>query len=76
MKNRMVTTSGGTLNFGRCRQLGCLYEVAHTDADKQAAVVTMRIDDEGLPIHKDARAAIRPRSLVNKMQNRSASPTS
>jgi virulence factor Mce-like protein len=34
------------------------------DGDKQAAVVKMRIDKRGLPIHKDASMAIRPRIFL------------
>lgn len=44
--------------------VGKVTKVEHTDPDKQAAVVTMRIDDQGLPIHKDARLAIRPRIFL------------
>jgi len=34
------------------------------DANKQAAVVKMRIEKKGLPIHKDATLAIRPRIFL------------
>jgi phospholipid/cholesterol/gamma-HCH transport system substrate-binding protein len=34
------------------------------DGDKQAAVVKMRIEKKGLPIHKDATLAIRPRIFL------------
>ena len=44
--------------------VGKVVGVRHIDSDKQAAVVTLRIDDRGLPIHKDARASIRPRIFL------------
>ena len=44
--------------------VGRVVEVDRTDGDKQAAIVKMRIDDRGLPIHKDAEMAIRPRIFL------------
>jgi len=44
--------------------VGKVTEVDRVDSDKQAAVVKMRIDDRGLPIHKDATMAIRPRIFL------------
>src|SRR5262249_46569062 len=44
--------------------VGKVTEVDHMADDKQAAVVKMRIDDRGLPIHKDATLAIRPRIFL------------
>ena len=44
--------------------VGKVVEVDHISSDKQAAVVKMRIDDRGLPIHKDATLAIRPRIFL------------
>jgi virulence factor Mce-like protein len=44
--------------------VGKVTSVERVDGDKQAALVKMRIDDKGLPIHKDARASIRPRIFL------------
>jgi len=44
--------------------VGKVTEVDHDPGDKQAAVVKMRIESKGLPIHKDATLAIRPRIFL------------
>jgi virulence factor Mce-like protein len=44
--------------------VGKVVSVSHIDADKQAAMVKMRIDSNGLPIHKDATLQIRPRIFL------------
>ena len=44
--------------------VGKVTSVDRLDSDKQAAVVKMRIDKKGLPIHKDATMAIRPRIFL------------
>ncbi len=44
--------------------VGKVTSVDRVDSDKQAAVVKMRIDKRGLPIHKDAKLAIRPRIFL------------
>ena len=44
--------------------VGKVTEVEHIDGDKQAALVKMRIEDRGLPIHKDATMSIRPRIFL------------
>jgi phospholipid/cholesterol/gamma-HCH transport system substrate-binding protein len=44
--------------------VGKVVAVSHDGDDKQSAVVTMRIDDKGLPLHKDAQATIRPRIFL------------
>lgn len=41
-------------------------EVLALDTDHGLAEVTMRIDDAGLPVHQDARATIRPVSLLGE----------
>jgi ABC-type transporter Mla subunit MlaD len=43
--------------------VGKITSVEHV-AGSQAAIVTMRIDNKGLPIHKDARIRIRPRIFL------------
>jgi virulence factor Mce-like protein len=43
--------------------IGKVTRVEPTD-DGRAAIVTMQIDDEGLPIHRDARMKIRPRIFL------------
>ena len=44
--------------------VGKVSSVSHLDGGQPAAVVTMRIDDKGLPIHKDATFKIRPRIFL------------
>jgi phospholipid/cholesterol/gamma-HCH transport system substrate-binding protein len=44
--------------------VGQVTSVAHVHPGEQAAVVTMRIDKQGLPIHKDATLTIRPRIFL------------
>jgi phospholipid/cholesterol/gamma-HCH transport system substrate-binding protein len=44
--------------------VGKVTEVDHISDDPQAAVVKMRIDDRGLPLHKDATLSIRPRIFL------------
>jgi virulence factor Mce-like protein len=44
--------------------VGKVVAVDHIDGDRQAAMVKMRISDNGLPIHKDATAKIRPRIFL------------
>ena len=44
--------------------VGKVESVRHVHAGEQAAIVTMRIDNKGLPIHKDARLKIRPRIFL------------
>ncbi|OJG06090.1 mce related protein [Pseudonocardia autotrophica] len=41
-------------------------EVAAMDAENGVARVTLRIDSAGLPVHQDARATIRPVSLLGE----------
>jgi phospholipid/cholesterol/gamma-HCH transport system substrate-binding protein len=44
--------------------VGKVSRVAHLPGGRPAAVVTLRIDRRGLPLHRDARAAIRPRIFL------------
>ena len=44
--------------------VGEVVEVRHLRPGADAAVVTMRIDDEGRPIHRDARVSIRARMFL------------
>lgn len=44
--------------------VGKVTRIAHVEGGAQAAVVTMRIDRKGLPIHTDARMRIRPRIIL------------
>ena len=44
--------------------VGKVVEVRKLGGDSSAAVVKMRIDSRGLPIHKDAHLAIRPRIFL------------
>ncbi len=44
--------------------VGKVTGVGHVEDGKQAAVVTMRIDKKGLPIHRDATFKIRPRIFL------------
>jgi phospholipid/cholesterol/gamma-HCH transport system substrate-binding protein len=44
--------------------VGKVTGVDHVEDGRQAALVTMRIDKKGLPIHRDARLKIRPRIFL------------
>jgi phospholipid/cholesterol/gamma-HCH transport system substrate-binding protein len=44
--------------------VGKVTRIAHVEGGRQAAVVTMRIDKKGLPLHRDARMKIRPRIFL------------
>ncbi len=55
-KNSFVRIAG--VNVGK------VVGVERVDGDKQAALVKMRIDKQGLPIHKDATFAVRPRIFL------------
>jgi ABC-type transporter Mla subunit MlaD len=44
--------------------VGKVVEVRHLEPGTSAAVVRMRIDDVGRPIHEDARVSIRPRMFL------------
>jgi virulence factor Mce-like protein len=44
--------------------VGKVTSVGHVEDGKQAALVTMRVDKKGLPIHKDATMKIRPRIFL------------
>lgn len=44
--------------------VGKVTDVEPVGDGEEAAVVTMRIDDKGLPIHRDARVRIRPRIFL------------
>jgi hypothetical protein len=44
--------------------VGKVVDVRHLDPGTEAAVVTMRIEDGGRPIHRDARVSIRPRMFL------------
>jgi phospholipid/cholesterol/gamma-HCH transport system substrate-binding protein len=44
--------------------VGKVTRIAHVEAGRQAALVTMRIDKKGLPLHRDARMKIRPRIFL------------
>jgi phospholipid/cholesterol/gamma-HCH transport system substrate-binding protein len=44
--------------------VGKVTKVAHVEDGRQAALVTMRIDKKGLPLHRDARMKIRPRIFL------------
>ena len=44
--------------------VGKVTGVGHVEDGKQAAIVTMRIDKKGLPIHRDATFKIRPRIFL------------
>ena len=44
--------------------VGKVVEVRHLRPGEEAAVVTMRIEDEGQPIHRDARVSIRARMFL------------
>jgi virulence factor Mce-like protein len=45
-------------------QVGKVTKIAHVEDGRQAALVTMRIDKKGLPLHRDARLKIRPRIFL------------
>ena len=44
--------------------VGKVVKVEHLEPGTSAAVITMRIEDEGRPIHQDARVSIRPRMFL------------
>jgi virulence factor Mce-like protein len=44
--------------------VGKVVSIGHVHPGEQAAVVTMQIDKDGLPIHKDATMTIRPRIFL------------
>jgi virulence factor Mce-like protein len=44
--------------------VGKVTDVQHAGDGEQAAIVTMRIDDHGLPLHRDATMTIRPRIFL------------
>ena len=44
--------------------IGKVTKVAHVEHGRPAALVTMRIDKKGLPLHRDARMKIRPRIFL------------
>jgi len=44
--------------------VGKVTRIAQVEDGRQAAVVTMRIDKKGLPLHRDARLKIRPRIFL------------
>ena len=44
--------------------IGKVTKIAHVEGGGQAALVTMRIDKQGLPLHRDARMKIRPRIFL------------
>jgi phospholipid/cholesterol/gamma-HCH transport system substrate-binding protein len=44
--------------------VGKVVEVRHLHPGTEAAVITMRIEDSGRPIHSDARISIRPRMFL------------
>ena len=44
--------------------VGKVTGISHVEDGKQAALVTMRIDKKGLPLHKDATMKIRPRIFL------------
>ena len=45
-------------------EVGKVVEVRHLAKGTDAAVITMRIEDEGRPVHRDARVSIRPRMFL------------
>jgi virulence factor Mce-like protein len=66
---RAVVTSAETLAKGAPVRIagvdvGKVVDVRHLDPGTEAAVVTMRIEDGGRPIHRDARVSIRPRMFL------------
>jgi virulence factor Mce-like protein len=44
--------------------VGKVTKIAHVEDGRQAALVTMRLDKKGLPLHRDARMKIRPRIFL------------
>ncbi|HEX7301105.1 MAG TPA: MlaD family protein [Solirubrobacteraceae bacterium] len=44
--------------------VGKVTKIAHLEAGRPDAVVTMRLDKKGLPLHRDARMKIRPRIFL------------
>jgi phospholipid/cholesterol/gamma-HCH transport system substrate-binding protein len=44
--------------------IGKVTRISHVEAGRQAALVTMRVDKKGLPLHRDARLKIRPRIFL------------
>ena len=44
--------------------VGKVVEVRHLKPGTEAAVIRMRIEDEGRPVHQDARVSIRPRMFL------------
>jgi phospholipid/cholesterol/gamma-HCH transport system substrate-binding protein len=44
--------------------VGKVTKVSHVEDGRQAALVTMRIEKKGLPLHRDARMKIRPRIFL------------
>jgi virulence factor Mce-like protein len=45
-------------------EVGKVTKIAHAEDGKQAAVVTMRLQRKGLPLHRDATMKIRPRIFL------------
>jgi len=45
-------------------EVGKVVEVRHLEPGTEAAVITMRIEDSGRPVHRDARVSIRPRMFL------------
>jgi len=45
-------------------EVGKVTKIAHAEDGAQAAIVTMRIERKGLPIHRDATMKIRPRIFL------------
>ena len=45
-------------------EVGKVVEVRHLEPGTEAAVITMRIEDDGRPIHRDARVSIRARMFL------------
>ena len=45
-------------------QVGKVTKIAHAEDGAQAAIVTMRIERKGVPIHRDATMKIRPRIFL------------
>ena len=45
-------------------QVGKVTRIAHAEDGAQAAIVTMRIERKGVPIHRDATMKIRPRIFL------------
>ena len=45
-------------------EVGKVTKIAHAEDGRQAAVVTMRLERKGLPLHRDATMKIRPRIFL------------